>query len=837
MTTIDLTRWPCLQTEGLKVFNATADQRYLLGEETFLHTHFPMKMRRYRNGKATSLMTEIDLIDDLVAENDSLIGNRVFFLYGAAGAGKSELLRWIQASITRQYSLRAQNMVRVNRNELDVLSIVEKFRLLLSNNFFSQNTHQRWEEARHKPRTVAKLILLSALEKIFDSDEIINTLYYRLLEWIQPRVERALVTEKVGEEHNTPVELLSREDLSEMQAQSVFTVNLEYEQFRYYLSKAFQDLLLEGISLPDTLRQISTQLTLTGQRPILLVDDLVQSLSIFSTDLLDYFITLDEGNWDVVIGLTPNALNDNDRGKQLLDRITYLDTFDDRVTKLFLSDARGDESYFLNVENSPAFLAPYLEMFRSINGMPCYDCPFHEQCSAIFGQDGDALLAPFNTTLIHRIFNNLPDGKGKARQFLRVIREILHVAITTRQMETALVGQVKLDLAVESPDKRLSTLVECYFPTVKELEKHKVSIDFLSAFNFAINPVVVNLQPLGKLIASEPNLNSHTTWLADANSLVVKDWLDSKPVNRQSLQSLRRGTARWLRDFMSIGYIHRPNKPKPHRILRWNGVFMDVRPPILLEGVDNESGIYLSPQIGILAFQLNEYALANGARRIDLAGSIASNIHSQQIIHQARNFQANLEATITCQLGRSPDQLAAEIIALLWMLGDAPYLERIPLFNLLPVTTLVVPNSQISIKVLEYAHMLFEDFFMLREQLYDYAKFHQYLNKSPLDKLTHSLLNIDATMVSPEFVIGDIPLGDYIAKIQQRILIWQNPLLSSDINFVHATLIRSFAEYGIIGMPFASIPSDIWGKIKVENPDVFQRLRIYLDSDSSARTH
>jgi hypothetical protein len=76
-------------------------------------------------------------------------------------------------------------------------------------------------------------------------------------------------------------------------------------------------------------------------------------------------------------------------------------------------------------------------------------------------------------------------------------------------------------------------------------------------------------------------------------------------------------------------------------------------------------------------------------------------------------------------------------------------------------------------------------------------------------------------------------LGDYISKVQQRIKIWQNPLLSSDLGYVHSILIQSFSDYGTLGLPFSSIPSDIWGKIKTENPDVFQRLRIYLDSEGS----
>ena len=836
MKTIDFTRWPCLKIEGLQVFNTTADQRYMLGEDVFLHTHFPMQMRRYQNGQSHSLLSEADLLEELITENNISIGNRVFFLYGAAGSGKSELLRWIQASVSLHSPHRTKHLVRINRNELDVLSIVEKFKILLTNSFFSQNTHNRWEEARRKPRTIAKIILLSALEKTFDSDEIINKLFYRLLEWMQPRVERALAIEKVGEECNTPIELLSREDLSELQTQSVFAINLEYEQFRFHLSKAFQDLLLEGNSLTETLSLISSQLSQSKLRPIFLVDDLVQSLSIFSTDLLDYFITLDEGNWDVIIGLTPNALNDNHRGKQLLDRISYLDTFDDRVSKLFLSDERGDESYFLNFENCSAFIAPYLNMFRSINGISCRDCLFHHQCISAFGIVGDLPLAPLSKILIGRIFKNLPDGKGKARLFLRVLREILYLAITTNQMETSLLGKVKLEMAAECSDKRLSMLAEYYLPTANDLETRKFDVDFLNAFNLDIDSPMIDIQPMVRKTALDYPFLPQISLVDNTNNIFVKDWLDGKPVNRQSLQSLRRGIARWLRDYISVSYFHRPNKPRPHRIMRWNGVYLEVRPPIILEGVDNEIGIRLSPNIGILAFHLSEYTLAFGSQRNHLAGLIASNPNTIQIIHQAKTFQNNLETTLRSQLGRHPSQFAAELAALFYMLGDAPFFTDIPLFNLLPTSTLETLSAHVSIKILEYSRLLFEDYYMLRDQLYDYAGFQKTIGDRNLDELAQNIMDIDITPVSPDFIIGDLSLGEFISRVQQRISVWQNPLLSSDQNFVHSMLIRSFAEYGTTGLPFSSIPSEIWGRIKTDNPELYNHLRIFLDSDGIAHT-
>jgi hypothetical protein len=165
------------------------------------------------------------------------------------------------------------------------------------------------------------------------------------------------------------------------------------------------------------------------------------------------------------------------------------------------------------------------------------------------------------------------------------------------------------------------------------------------------------------------------------------------------------------------------------------------------------------------------------------------------------------------------------------------HLDGNPLLMPLPISNSVAPNAQASTKVLEYAQLLFEDFFMLREQLYDYDRFHQTLANSSLEKIAGKFLNLDTNKIAAEFMVGNLLLSEYIYRVQQRILIWKNPLLSSDLSFVHKTLIRSFNEYGSVGLPFASIPSNVWESIRRDNPEVFQKLRIYLDLDVSRQAH
>ena len=90
---------PCLGPEGLRVFTTTADQRYQISPETFLRTHFPMTMRRFRDHQPPAALTEGELMERLLDTQHVRPGNRVFLLYGAAGSGKSELLKWLEVMI------------------------------------------------------------------------------------------------------------------------------------------------------------------------------------------------------------------------------------------------------------------------------------------------------------------------------------------------------------------------------------------------------------------------------------------------------------------------------------------------------------------------------------------------------------------------------------------------------------------------------------------------------------------------------------------------------------------------------------------------------------------
>lgn len=114
------------------MFATTADQRYLLGEDIFLATHFPITLRRFPPDRPVETMNEAELLNRLTSTKGVQPGNRLFILYGAAGSGKSELMKWLELMVIRDDPNRAEVMIRIPRTELDVLHIAERFHHLLS---------------------------------------------------------------------------------------------------------------------------------------------------------------------------------------------------------------------------------------------------------------------------------------------------------------------------------------------------------------------------------------------------------------------------------------------------------------------------------------------------------------------------------------------------------------------------------------------------------------------------------------------------------------------------------------------------------------------------------
>lgn len=768
---------PCIKDKGLQIFTTTADQRYLLGVERFLQTHFPIEMRKAQDGRVTSQITEQDLLHDLL-NSEGVVGNRIFVLYGAAGSGKSELMRWLQTAVSVSKPNRGAATVRIARTELDIVAIAERFHFLLSGAYFESTTHHRWTELRKKPLTLAKLLVLSSLERLLDDDNDITSLFYWLVEPVQRNLEKSLNLESDDSE-SLVLELCSHEDWDALTKQTDLVAMLDHEQFRQQLVETFRYQMMEGTSLPATLRRISNDISKhRGVRPILLIDDLVRSLNLFAGDLMDYFMTLESGEWDVVVGLTPASLQTHARGREMLERIAFLDTIDDRVEKLWLSDDYGHDSYVLTEENCIPFAIRYLSAYRELNGVECLHCSMRHRCSGLDDDGEGRLLAPFNRALLIRIYRKLPIGKGKVRYFVQALREILRTLVRGTDLLTAVRPFVHRETAARCTDRRLADLLEIYGPLAPSTRKVKLD-GGLARFwdhNFPDSYEVEPLYTLTDVPSSSVQVTSSEPplYIDNPDKRAVRDWILGAYVNRHLLQPLRKGSAKFLRLLDQYDAVYRPGIARPTGKLHVVETYMETVPPLVFPDLEQEKGINLRRAIGNAAYDLVTYYGSTGIERRTLEAQLLQEADLVSVIYDAELYRESLTTHIEKLTGMGIDELALQ----LWLLGS---LTHGVYGNMPPGIGKLIPPKRVSELPQEWQYLqevfthsdldaiqgLFHDQYQLRENLYDGPKIHKLTEGHALMSLVERLSTIRTEEIPEHYRLGRRTLSSILKSAQE----------------------------------------------------------------------
>jgi len=558
---------PCIIEQSLNLFTVTADERFNLGSDIFLRTHSTTTMRRFRGSNQIDSWTEKDFLESLLQKKIGEKGNRVYVLYGAAGSGKTEMIRWLQCQLND--TPRSASFLRISRTELDPVKILEKLLRHFTGKGLDPGVLIHWDALKNKPVTLANHLVWSALGRLFENDEQIIPISYKLRPIIEENLKQSLCRNQDMLESLSSPELISLEQLEALIQESCIHLDVDCEQLRHLMGKELEQEMLGGYNFSDTLRRIGQAVySKTGHRPLLFIDDLVQSLNVYATELLDYFITLDEGNWDIILGLTPASFETTRRGKEILNRITNLDTFDDRITKLWFSDERGSNSFFLSEENCAEYLALYLEEAKRQSGYNCgRSCTHVENCRALLSQTDLLSLLPFNTSCIRRLFRKIPRDKGRPRHFITSIGETLSLYIN-HKYETAWTHFFEREYVPNHSDSALRLLFSVYSPIdTKETEDIAINPELVRFFFPEIQakslPMSMGITSLLGDPTIPPDLDQASVPLNPTRE-TIRDWLDEKPVNKELLRDVRQGIASVLRDIvqpMNVGLMcnSRPN--------------------------------------------------------------------------------------------------------------------------------------------------------------------------------------------------------------------------------------------------------------------------------------
>lgn len=774
---------PCIKESSLGIFSATADQRYIIGEDVFFRTHFPISMKRFRPGGEVVTWTEGDLLRELTSTGgDGISGNRTFVLYGAAGSGKSEMVRWLECSQSR--GGRRPYVLRISRTELDPVKILQKILGHFKGISLDDSISHHWEDLRKKPVTLANHLVWSALGKMFPSDEEIIPISYRLRPIIEQnlRLNFSGIDNPGDLEGRTP-ELISLEDLEELARECSLNFDLNCSQLRYLMAQELEQSVLGGYNFVATLKAISSELMArVGIRPLLLIDDLVQSLNIYSTDLLDFFITMEEGSWDIVLGLTPASFESSRQGRETLGRIAALDTFDDRLIKLWLTDEQGHDSYFIDTGNCHLFAEKYLLEVKGQGGYKCGgSCALVHSCTALQGslENSPPSLAPFNRALLARIYRSLPRDKGKARYFINAIGEILRGG-ARGDFTAALEAHVRREISVDHPDPQVRLVAETYAPGSAGREglvriSGQVLAILLGRPEGACRDMEVratSLTPAGATARAKLLDPGEETIEIDPSKAAVRDWLEGRPTNKELLKGLRLGLAFLCRELAQPCGIMPPNTSRLSPQMRWDETVEGSKVPVSLEGLDHFGGIMVPRSLGHTAYQINNIHLKKGgAREEALAGALlAEEVHC--VARDAQEFRESLCARLEGELGLHPRDFAYLLFMLLMEVGQEGR-EVPPTFNNTgPSGNFVYPGDLDDRRVLfpeplaAAMRSLFKDWFLLRENVYDAIGLAEYKKKyGSVDPLLE-IAKLSPGRISPTFKLAEFDLDTFVAKVQ-----------------------------------------------------------------------
>lgn len=132
---------PCIDKESLMLLVGTADERFQHSPEYFRSTHFPQIMHRYYKNQLNAEVTEQELMRELNEIDSSC--NRIYFIFGSTGAGKSELLCWLKDQW--ELSRIDRPVIRISRSELNPQILIKKCYETIGVDLNIKIDESRWE--------------------------------------------------------------------------------------------------------------------------------------------------------------------------------------------------------------------------------------------------------------------------------------------------------------------------------------------------------------------------------------------------------------------------------------------------------------------------------------------------------------------------------------------------------------------------------------------------------------------------------------------------------------------------------------------------------------------
>ncbi|MDO7905343.1 hypothetical protein Q5741_02815 [Paenibacillus sp. JX-17] len=696
---------PCLNKNSLKLLAGTADQRYQFSKAYFRNTHFPQVMHRYFQNQLTGEVSENELFQELTEIDAS--GNRVYFIFGSTGSGKSELLCWLKDHWETQGIERP--VVRISRTELNPQVLIKKCYDALGIQTDIEINENRWNILLSKPITIINQIVWSTLAEMFHSDEDIVPCALLLRPIVEQNVTK--FTKQIERGNiKSPLELISQQQFEELLSKTTLQLSMDYGRVKQSLIKKLDHFLFEGKEISSLFRKLSNIIKERNIRPLLLIDDLVQSVNIYASDILDQLITLEEGNWDVVVGLTPGSLLDSTKGRDLTQRIQTLDTIDDRVRKLWLSDESGKAFYNLNIEQAVPYMSKYLNELKGAEGYTCsMNCPNYGNCMNLIPVSGQNLidekqvcLLPFNEPMIRRMYRAIPVGKGKLRYMILNTKEILRAFYKKKGTKLQTVQPfISREKFAEHSDLTVKSIAEWYGSE----QEDTITLPgyLLKKFDAGDDSITVKLYNIHQLDQDSKPMVTQVNYSHPTEN-IVRDWVEGENVNVELLESVRLGIASIVHEVVKATSIQRPFTSKLSSSVQRKEVENRTRYPISFDS--SGDGIYIKRSYPVLEIvNLQQEKPSERARTFN---KIANQIETAMWVYQTETIGESWKEELTLELGLPLPYIA---LCLKQWVGKWAELSQFTWCQHL--------KSPFNNQVKEISEQFYQDWFLLRDNMID----------------------------------------------------------------------------------------------------------------------
>jgi hypothetical protein len=746
---------PCISKNSLKNLYSTADERYNFSKEYFRETHFTQTLNHFYNNKLIDALSDEGFYDELV---DSVeYNNRIFLIFGSTGSGKSELLCWLKDKWEVRENSRP--VIRISRSELNPQVLIKKCMETLGLELSDINVDEKkWSMLLTKPITILNQIVWNTMSEFFEKDEEIVPITMTFRPVIEKNIQEFAQQIKKGKVER-PLELISKEEFDRVLENTTVPIDINYKKLRNSLLKNLDQFLFEGFEVKAIFKRFSEELSKRKIRPLLLIDDLVQSINLYAADILDYFITLEEGNWDVVIGLTPGVEQDSELTTELKERINNLDTIDDRVKKYWLSDESGSNSYTINKDQTKDYVKNYLVALKKTNGFSCgMNCPNAKSCSYLLSGSVDLLPLPFNNFALDRIYGGIPEGKGKLRYIILHLKELLRFFSSRKEKDIEKIkNYYKRDVYIDHDNNLIKFLGEFYSDPLSS--NYTITQEMLSGFMFESENVNLKVNKVGYSVRQlSDQLNKPNITSKGKTEEHIRDWIEGKNIKEELLEPIKSGVVTLLNESISGHNImkeHTPRAIKSKSTIQRNESLKGYKYPFSFEQQSNEKNVLkIEKRINLLSIaNLQEIRIQD---RWQIFSEVSNDHNVARWIYQGDLIKDQWRKELTESLGINISNFAFQLKNFMTTFLCLENCEWIP--------REFFPFSR---NIQESVEQLFLDWFSLRDNIIDYHK----ISQLRVDrKFEQWFLNFVPAKKLNKYSFGSIPFQTFLLNLQNDIV-------------------------------------------------------------------